>query len=408
MTENENNEYQALLPDCDCKSGGIIMYNNKPVCRWCRKPYGNGGIMYYLPEHFQTEPSIVPEKIELVAYIISNHKNGKLSLAQNAEYLQGQINKQMEDTWKAARLIDVKMLGDIEVNKTFVYKSISDYKATLPVEQVPSDKVILPASFGNSSLCKDKPPVSKHEFYERTDDNPFVWTDELAMEFADNLPVDEMSNYGHIIQFKKSKQSPTNLQESNALQGEVPHHLYDAKDLTNHTSTISGEQGWEILECFNIGGSGNHKFQKHENNPLGEGCIKKGCPIKSVKRISDGCVFSIGDKVEYGSISLKSTQMKINVTTIDKFEITQGDMWAFGKNGFFIAPLNKLRKPTNEKTDTISSKPVLFTEDNMKMIFRNAVNAVRQSILENIKWDKVNECCERTIENIKNPEKLKQ
>ena len=62
-----NNEYQTLLPDCDCKSGGIIMYNNKPVCRWCRKPYGNGGVMYYLPEHFAvSEP--VKERIEISSF----------------------------------------------------------------------------------------------------------------------------------------------------------------------------------------------------------------------------------------------------------------------------------------------------------------------------------------------------
>lgn len=67
-----NTEYQTLLPDCNCKSGGIIMYNNKPVCRWCRKPYGNGGVMYYLPEHF--EQPIKEERIEVlhVGYYKSN------------------------------------------------------------------------------------------------------------------------------------------------------------------------------------------------------------------------------------------------------------------------------------------------------------------------------------------------
>jgi len=54
---SENNSYQTLLPDCDCKSGGIIMYNNHPVCRWCRKPYAEGGCMSYLPEHFQPAPT---------------------------------------------------------------------------------------------------------------------------------------------------------------------------------------------------------------------------------------------------------------------------------------------------------------------------------------------------------------
>lgn len=41
-----------------------------------------------------------------------------------------------------------------------------------------------------------------------TDNQPvkFEWTDELVKEFADNVPVDEMSNDTHIQQFKASKQ----------------------------------------------------------------------------------------------------------------------------------------------------------------------------------------------------------
>ncbi len=45
--------------------------------------------------------------------------------------------------------------------------------------------------------------------HDNTDSKPvFQWTDEYVKEFADNLPVDEMTNQSHIDNFKKSKEQP--------------------------------------------------------------------------------------------------------------------------------------------------------------------------------------------------------
>jgi hypothetical protein len=48
-------QFQTYLKDCECKSDGIILYNGKAVCRWCRNPYGKGGCINYENEHFESK-----------------------------------------------------------------------------------------------------------------------------------------------------------------------------------------------------------------------------------------------------------------------------------------------------------------------------------------------------------------
>jgi hypothetical protein len=52
MNSENSKMYQTYLKGCGCEGGGIIIFNEKPVCRWCRTPYGKGGGMSYYPEHF--------------------------------------------------------------------------------------------------------------------------------------------------------------------------------------------------------------------------------------------------------------------------------------------------------------------------------------------------------------------
>jgi len=54
-------EYQTYLKDCGCDSSGLILYKGLPVCRWCRVPYAEGGMMQYDDEHFKIEK---PELME--------------------------------------------------------------------------------------------------------------------------------------------------------------------------------------------------------------------------------------------------------------------------------------------------------------------------------------------------------
>lgn len=47
--------HQTYLKDCNCINGGIILYEGKAVCRWCRIPYTEGGQMNYDSEHFHSK-----------------------------------------------------------------------------------------------------------------------------------------------------------------------------------------------------------------------------------------------------------------------------------------------------------------------------------------------------------------
>lgn len=50
--EEPNKFYQTYLKDCECDNGGIILKDGKAVCRWCRKPYAQGGVLSYKDSHF--------------------------------------------------------------------------------------------------------------------------------------------------------------------------------------------------------------------------------------------------------------------------------------------------------------------------------------------------------------------
>lgn len=98
---------------------------------------------------------------------------------------------------------------------------------------------------------------------------------------------------------------------------------------------------WEVVDCLEFNGKAIHPY--HEGICLGKYKGVKPCTIHSVRRLSDGETFTVGEDCGYLSISLRSE--KPNTTAvIEKFEIKENDIWAYGKNGFFIASLNKLVK----------------------------------------------------------------
>lgn len=116
---------------------------------------------------------------------------------------------------------------------------------------------------------------------------------------------------------------------------------------------------WEIVDCLEIDGKSIHPYNKYVC--LGKEKDLKPCTIHSVRRLSDGETFTVGEDCGYLSISLRSE--KPNTTAvIEKFEIKENDIWAYGKNGFFIASLNKLVKlpspPVEQETiKVLSIKP---------------------------------------------------
>jgi hypothetical protein len=54
-------QFQTYLKDRDCKSSGILIYNDLPHCRYCRKVYATGGKINYNEDHFIKEeyPKII-------------------------------------------------------------------------------------------------------------------------------------------------------------------------------------------------------------------------------------------------------------------------------------------------------------------------------------------------------------
>lgn len=122
---------------------------------------------------------------------------------------------------------------------------------------------------------------------------------------------------------------------------------------TKYSTKDNVQNDWEIKTFrFTFKGSCfNSMIERNEDGTFGMLHIDENCfiesnihEIHSVLRKSDNTVFTVGDEVQYGSISLSNTEMKVNVTIIESFGIKEKDIWAYGKNGFFIAPLINLRK----------------------------------------------------------------
>lgn len=123
-------------------------------------------------------------------------------------------------------------------------------------------------------------------------------------------------------------------------------------------SELKEGKDWEIQSFLNTSqriilkneGDGYFKEKKHHGGTQLSILLKMpNMAIHSVKRLSDNTVWKIGDKVEYGAISMEiATQMKLKQTAIASFKINECSIWAYGDN-FFISPLSHLRKPSPEK-----------------------------------------------------------
>jgi len=56
-----NRSYVTWVPACACNDGVIKRLDGRLVCRWCRKPWRQGGHMLYALCHFKA-PYGVPIK----------------------------------------------------------------------------------------------------------------------------------------------------------------------------------------------------------------------------------------------------------------------------------------------------------------------------------------------------------
>lgn len=179
--------------------------------------------------------------------------------------------------------------------------------------------------------------------------NEFKWTDERVIEFeifkrGSNIrrsPKEE-SISDLIEQFKASKQ---------VKEWEVTHYL------------VQMSEGWKVVE-----------------EKLALGCI--GTKIHSVKRLSDGEIFSVGEQQSFGKISsffYHENELWFSTNSMSGSGLTSGQFTA-----------SCLLKPT--------PKPILITQDG-KEIFDSA--AKLYSVLPKAQWEQREVRAERAF-NYKN------
>jgi hypothetical protein len=117
---------------------------------------------------------------------------------------------------------------------------------------------------------------------------------------------------------------------------------------------------WEILAYQECGGMSDLKpgtiSQRHPNWNY---AVVKNFPIHSVKRLSDGEVFTVGDEVEYDG------RAGINRFEIEKFNVRQTSMMAC--NLGFDLNISILRRSTREIEPTI---PVSLTSSQLEKLHK--------------------------------------
>ena len=222
----------------------------------------------------------------------------------------------------------------------------------------------------------------------------FVWTDELVKEYTSSViakAINERANYPliwdeKISEFKASKQQSVSkpplgvmpewlhkekrLEEINAAieryykeEKEIPNEwlnerlqLYDYMREHGNKQSVSKDCGWEVTAIKNNSIGKIYPLEYWENGHGFNGnsyqyaldCMnRKGHSIHSVRRLSDGEVFSVGDKVNLGQILSFNLRYNLMEVLIDDFSDTPKERY-----------LDELQKV---------KQPLLTTEINNKM-----------------------------------------
>jgi len=183
-----------------------------------------------IPAIKQAIESVLNDTVEDKADI-TNEGLGKLMMSFDNHYKKmyipkSEVDAMMEDTWKAAR-----SLSEPDFHHTpYFYRTMTDYKATLPLQQVP---IMSKEMEGMADVLLVGNPNQEAK------DKPFVWTDELVLLLCDlchhngwhkfgKKVVEEFDEFKTVATKKwifpswikehlQSKQSPTNLQESKPI-----------------------------------------------------------------------------------------------------------------------------------------------------------------------------------------------
>lgn len=210
----------------------------------------------------------------------------------------------------------------------------------------------------------------------------FVWTDELVKEFANFYKSKQgvdFTTWGKCIMdsFKKSKQQHTiegdkrvkMIKAYDKFGGGIKFEADIVGNITNTQisairnfmeKTLNNEvdnpvlerqpqevkepnKDWEVLEVVDF---------RRGVIKVGKGTLFNyvdGEPIHSVRRISDNCVFSVGDKCSYGKVG------NISKFTISAVGEMLCDIDFSSSHGYQNAPLRAIEKPLTKEEEP---KPV--------------------------------------------------
>lgn len=334
----DTNSYQTYLKNCDCPNGGIIIYQGKAVCRWCRKPYSEGSKMNYLPEHFQQ--SIPNKQDERIGVNLSRGFNTKSQFQWVCHFY---CTKEIKD------------------------KDFPEIKNLL--ERYLNGEMDNPAP--TESRLNSKEPLSKvyNSMLFKTDDG-----EELALCMRDSGY--EFKYFGHWYEAKEGIVKPRGQQKTytqsevdtireetwqsarlrkydtlqdylNSLSEKKDHYFFNGVKIPfgnpseNKPSTTPIEdKGWEILTWFSREG----EVALLVCGEI-EGNLYAGYKIRSVRRTSDNEVFTVGDNIEFGSAGLKpDTPIELDNAAIISWNIREdGMIYAEILKDIFF-PINHLRK----------------------------------------------------------------
>lgn len=156
----------------------------------------------------------------------------------------------------------------------------------------------------------------------------FIWTDNLVQEFADWLPVDTLAGSIEINLFKESKRKDQSVIQWEGIAGQSRGYrtIKEAADFL--------KSQFEILQInkektLNVEDNHVDNTEKDHDVLTWEYFVDKPLEITSVRRLSDGEVFSIGNKIHgFGNHPI----IEIQKFDIDIFN--KNTIHAFGKEGY--------------------------------------------------------------------------
>jgi hypothetical protein len=344
---------------------------------------------------------------------------------------QSEVDAMMADSFNAGReeMVEERIGKKIYSNGNYMmwfkekYKTFNDYKATLPLQQVPEKGLIERLVDAESVMYKRKyEELNKLYGEPEAKDKPFVWDEKLLFDFMNSLWSNDKFSYEDFIQelnfFKQSKQSPTNLQESKPEAGVayfdeagkkidevtigkkqmlsfetlcfsqqekldmaaefIGKYRHD-HTMTNHRiahsllyptttmnayksqpyTTVKDKQEYEIL---------SYEFDGRVQIPNIEPYIelsknfKDKChTISRVKRLPDNIIVEVGKtKIKHNLYPEGLLVKEIKLIKNEGYNWEEIHVFAGGRT-FLLKWLNIQPELPTPNTDTISSKPVLFT-----------------------------------------------